>query len=227
MAEIVFKDMDNYYISMMMNPDVYNFMKVSATINKHGSSKVYKIVRTMEYSSSFNGLRDRMYAGVLAIYNHMFKELEDLEDLQKGPVKNYFCIAVETTNDFKKQVLSYDMYFIKSPSWEQLIKSKEYDMIPNVDNEEKHIAIFNFGYQYEEDMDKINLESKIYHIKAYKAKTDTLLKYTIPNNQIYDRNNQEHKNFINSLFYGDNISNYAIGISVEDKNNKGSKDGKN
>ena len=151
MAEIVFKDMDNYYISMMMNPDVYNFMKVSATINKHGSSKVYKIVRTMEYSSSFNGLRDRMYAGVLAIYNHMFKELEDLEDLQKGSVKNYFCIAVETANDFKKQVLSYDMYFIKSPSWEQLIKSKEYDMIPNVDNEEKHTAIFNFGYQYEED----------------------------------------------------------------------------
>ena len=163
-----------------------------------------------------------MFAGLISIYNKLFIELdqasEDGYQLQSGEFKNYFCVAIETANDIDKQILDFDMYLIQANTVEDLINNDKFKAIPNIKSDNICISLFNFGYQYENDFNKIDVENKIYSLRCYRKIDDGLRRYTLPNNELYDRTNVDHREFINNLYKDLDIANYVVGITCKEKN---------
>ena len=213
---LLFPKMDNnYFVTMEFNNDIYGFVTVVCTVAEDGSNEVYKVTRTIEYSSNFNGLRDRMFAGLVAIYNKIFNQLQYLKNLQQGELKNYFCVAIETGNDMNKQILDYDIYFIKAQDTKELLESERFKNIPGIEDDKIHRAIFNYGYQYENDFDGINIQNTIYHMRCHKYVKDGLKRYVIPEGKKFDTKDNDIREFITSLFSQDRFNDYTIGLTME------------
>ena len=217
--ELIFPGQDNYYVTMQLTPDIHNYVNVVAAVVKDDSNEVYKVTRTMEYSSSFNGLRDRMFAGLIAIYNHVFNELTKIDVREQGELKNFFCVCVETNNDLSKKVISFDAYFIQADSGDDLINSEEFKSIPNVDDQSHYTAIFNFGFQYIDDLNKIGIVNNKCSINCLKINKDGLKRYRLPEDGKFDKDSQSDRLFINSLFDYTNLADYAIGLTSFTKEN--------
>ena len=207
-----FPGCDNYSIHMRINPDIHGFVSISALSCKNGAGRAYRVTRTMEYTAAFGPIRDRMLAGLIGIYNHIF---ENIESTHEGPLKNYYAIAVETANDIKTKTFSFDMYMLKSDSYDSLLKSPEFMAIPGIDDEKKHSAIFNFGYQYTDDMDRLKAESTVYHINAYKEPPDGIRVYECKDGIAFDLDQSITLDFISEALKDVDIIHYYIGISSD------------
>ena len=170
---------DHFNVVTKLTPDVYKFVKINSIVAKKNSNKIYKLVRTLQYDVTFSGMRDRMLAGLLSIYNKVFELLDTKENLGGGTMKNYFVVGIETGNDLRTKVFSFDMYMIQADTYKDLLESEEFNAIPNIDDKNIHSAIFNFGFQYEKDMEAIDTKHKVFHIKAFQEPSTSIKMYPL------------------------------------------------
>ena len=213
----MFPDMDNYTSIMTINPEVYGFINITALVGKNESKKVYRFKRTMEYRPTYSPLRDRMFAALTAVYNKIFELLDDRK-MNDGNLKNYYLVSIETANDIPRRILSFDMYLIQADDFKQLVNKPEFRNLPGIDDKEKHVAVFAFGYQYEKNMNAIDITNKVFHGKAYKQTSNAIKVYNFEEDSdlVFDIEDDKCKQFINNCFDGCERYIYDIGLSLED-----------
>ena len=210
MSEISFNGYDIYYVSLMLNLDMYNYAKATATITQQGSRNIYKINRVMKYNNAFVGIRENVTAGNMAMYNELFKTVSDL---MGGSSTNYYCVNIINKNNLQNEYLNYNAYIIQSTSDEELLDSTEFNSLPYVKDENHIVIIFNLGLLNYNEMVESRITRMVYSIKAYKSTVNKIQIYKLPDDETYNHNSTKHKNYNIDLFYGDNISNYTVGIS--------------
>lgn len=214
-SEELMKNADLYKVYLKLSPSVYNYVMVAAAVRKKDADRAYRITRTMSYMNTFDGIRDRMFSGLIATYNFMYNTLAELDSLENGDLKNYFCVFIETDNDIKKEMLYYDIYFVQADNYEQVMDSDAFNAIPNIKDDSYHKAIMNFGYQYSEDMKKINIEKMILHTTSQKVPDEGLMRYSVPS----DSDKISEDDFMNSLLLNTEIMKYDIRIVKDFKKN--------
>ena len=210
MSEISFNGYDIYYVSLMLNLDMYNYAKATATITQQVSRNIYKINRVMKYNNAFVGIRENVTAGNMAMYNELFKTVSDL---MGGSSTNYYCVNIINKNNLQNEYLNYNAYIIQSTSDEELLDSTEFNSLPYVKDENHIVIIFNLGLLNYNEMVESRITRMVYSIKAYKSTVNKIQIYKLPDDETYNHNSTKHKNYNIDLFYGDNISNYTVGIS--------------
>ena len=213
---VKFEDMENYLVFTKMNPDVYGFVDVTALIGKVGAKSVFRLKRTVQYQASFSSIRDRMFAGLTCIYDKMYEMFGQTQKCN-GELKNYFAVAIETGNDIPRKTLSFDIHLIQSQSYQALLTSKEFNAIPNINEEKLHKAVFAFGYQYSKDIESIGLTDKIFHFKVYKDDSGNLRSYDLGDEFTFSAEDENCLAFIDGCFYGTDRSTYYIGLNMTPK----------
>lgn len=213
-----FPDMDNYTTIVRINPYVYGSISITATTAKNNSTKLYRFRRNMKYKASFSSLRDHMFAGLLAAYNKTFDMLEDRQT-NTGPLKNYYMVAIETNNDIFKRILSFDMYMLQADNLKQLVNMPEFKNLPNVNDHTKCVAIFAYGYQYEANMNLLNICNKVFHTKAFKQLNTVIKMYDFKDNSDisnFDTDNEKCQQFLDYIFNRTDRFTYDVGLSLDD-----------
>lgn len=218
MSSVTFKDMENYIAFMKLNPDVYGFIEASLLVGKKGSSKVFRLKRTVQYQATFSSIRDRMFAGLSCVYDKMYEMFGPNGQPHNGELKNYFAIAIETGNDIPRKTLSFDIYLIQAQSYQQLLTMPEFNALPGIEDDKLHKAVFAFGYQYSKDVESIDLTNKIFHFKVYKDEGSNIRVYDLKDNFTFDPEDEDCMTFVDGCFYGLDRSTYYIGMNVTDKN---------
>ncbi len=210
MSEISFNGYNQYYVSLMLNLDMYNYAKVTATITQQGSRNIYKINRVMKYNNAFIGIRENVTAGNMAMYNELFKTVNDL---MGGSSANYYCVNIINKNNLEYKYLDYNAYIVQSTSDAELLNSAEFNSLPHVTDENYIAIVFNLGLLNYDEMVESRITRMAYSIRAYKPPVNTIQIYKMPDDETYNPNSTKHKNYNIDLFYGDNISDYMVGIS--------------
>jgi len=213
----MFPDMDNYTSIMTINPAEYGYINITALVGKNESKRVYRLKRTMEYRPTYSPLRDRMFASLTAVYSKIFELLES-NKMNDGNLKNYYLVSIESANDIPRRILSFDMYLIQADNYPQLTQKPEFRNLPGIDDREKHIAVFAFGYQYEKNMNAIDITNKVIHSKAYKQIENTIKVYNFEEDSdlVFNTDDDKCKQFINNCFDGCDRYTYDIGLLLED-----------
>ena len=213
---VKFEDMENYLVFTKMNPDVYGFVDVTALIGKVGAKRVFRLKRTVQYQASFSSIRDRMFAGLTCTYDKMYEMFGESQKYD-GELKNYFAVAIETGNDIPRKTLSFDIYLIQSQSYQALLTSKEFNAIPNINEEKLHKAVFAFGYQYSKDIESIGLTDKVFHFKVFKDDSGNMRSYDLGDEFTFSAEDENCLAFVDGCFYGTDRSTYYIGLNVTPK----------
>ena len=213
----MFPGMENYTSIMTLYPEVYGFVNTTALVGKNNSKRVYRLKRTMEYRATYSPLRDRMFAALTTVYDKIFELLED-KKMNDGNLKNYYLISIETANDIPRRILSFDMYMLQANDFKELVNKPEFKNLPGIDDKDKHVAIFAFGFQYEKDMDAINITNKVFHAKAFKQTSNAIKVYNFEeeSDMVFDVDNDKCKQFIRNCFDDCEKYTYDIGLSLED-----------
>ena len=213
----MFSNMENYTSIMTLNPEVYGFVNITALVGKNGSKRSYRLKRTMEYKATYSPLRDRMFAALTAAYDKIFELLAD-KKMNDGNLKNYYLISIESANDIPRRILSFDMYMLQADSFKDLVNKPEFRNLPGIDDRDKHVAIFAFGYQYEKDMNVIDITNKVFRCKAFKQTSNAIKVYNFEedSDMVFDIDDDKCKQFIHNCFEGCDRYIYNIGLELED-----------
>lgn len=208
-----FPEMENYTVLSQFTPDVFGYMNSVTVVGKNNGDEVYRMPRTSQYVAAYSPIRDRMFMGLHVAYTKIIEMLKD-KPINNGGFKNYFFITVETGNDMPQKVISFDGYIIKAEDPDDLVLLNKFNSIPGINDKTLHSAIFLINRQYEKDMDLIDAENLVFHMKAYRhraVKVDTFKLEACK----YDMEDENCQRFIQSVFNGTNRSMYSIGLKVE------------
>lgn len=218
MKKDMFPKMENYTSIIKITPEIYGFVDITALVGKNNDKTVHRIKRSMQYIMAFSALKDRMFAGLSATYSKIFELLKDKQQ-NNGNLKNYYMVAIESGNDIPRRIFSFDMYMLQADNYKHdLIKRPEYKNLPNIDDKKRVVGTFAFGYQYEQDMNSIDICNKVFHIKAYKEISSAIKAYNFDQESdlIYDIESEKCNQFIENCFNGVDRYIYDIGLEMED-----------
>lgn len=203
-----FPDMENYFVRTRLTPDTFDSVTSTNMVCPFGGQQGYLITRTVNHKEMFSAMRDMMFASMCALYNHYFPDPSNNKPIN-ATLKNYFTVCIMTDNDIENKVLSFDMYTLQDDSAESLIKNPVFKALPGVDDDKTHIAIFNFGYQYEINMNNVNALASVAHAKVFKELQDKITSFSFKNEyygSLFDDV---------SIFANPTIRRYEVGLTVE------------
>jgi len=208
-----FDGMTNYTAVCQLTPDVYGFVNTVTLVGEDNGKEVYRMPKTVQQYTAYSPIRDRMYIGMHVAYIAIVNRLKN-KPINNGDLKYYWLVAVETANDKPRRILSFDAYIIQKDSYEELLKSPEFAKIPGVNDEKKHSAVFVLGKQYAGDMELIDVEHMLLHMKAYKHTPVRIEKFSLENDLTFDFESEGCQQFIQNAFTGTDRNVYSIGLDI-------------
>ena len=208
-----FPGMENYTLLSQISPDVYGYINSVVLAGKNNGTEVYRMPRTTQYMPAYSPIRDRMYMGLHVVYVKMIELLKG-QPVNNGGFQNYFLICVETGNDKPQKIISFDGYVIKANSDKELYMMKKFRAIPGIDDRTLHSAIFMLNRQYEKDMELIDIENTVFHMKAYRHRAVKIDTFEMKD-FTFDIESEDCQKFIQSVFNGTNRNLYSIGLTHE------------
>ena len=213
--KLKFVNEENYSVNIKLSPSVYGYVRITSLAAKIYANKAYKIQRTMEYASSFKPIRDRMLAGLFATQAYILDNSQEKYD--NGELLNYYVVSVEDSNNIKTKVFSFKSYIIQNDSYTGLIKSKEFKNIPDIENNDKTIGIFNYGYCYKNQVDALNLANTVFNVKVFREMENTIAVFGGDKSLEFDLDNALTKQLLSDTFTNCDVYNYIIGLTKEER----------
>ena len=207
-----------YFATIKVTPTLYNYIHTNSVIAKDNSTECFKITRDLEHIS-FGFLKDRYYAGLLAVYAEIFKAMED-KSYNETILTNLYALAFETDNDIMNKTISFDIVFVEAQKEEDLINNeifKEYCEKYDAKNTSKHTAIFSYGKLFKFAVSDLKLLNKVWHLKAYKLENNGMVRVKLPSDAYYKDDSQQINSFVSSILEdGSELLKYVIGLTTEE-----------
>ena len=208
-----FPEMENFICITQLSPSVYGQINIDSLIGRNNGTKAVRMHRRMEYVAAYSPIRDHFYAGMCSVYYKILELLEN-KDINNGDLKRYWVVGVETGNDIPRRVLSFDMHVLQAESQEELYKSERFMSIPGIDDKKLHSVVYPYGRHYQYDMDSIDIENTIFHMRAYRYTPTPLTAFDLDQFTL-DMESKECINFVNASFAGTNRELIIVGLKTE------------